>query len=612
MGTQANYLHRPSYGAQGSTEYELFDTGLVNADAELKNCYDFRTATILTATSFSGTNAYAATSTAITFSGIDVKTTTVTATTVSATVFSGGSVAGLPGLLADDQHILDAEVLTALPFIDSRSYTTLELANTAAYNAGKLLIISQNYTLTANTTLTAAVKVIKGGSFTKASTYILTINGPFEAGLYQVFSGFSAGNVTFGAGSVKEVYPEWWATNTIPGTTDMITALQSAENSLGSRGGIISLSATDYYISSGWKVGTGAWGNAIIVQGSGPVTTTIKGNLTSALIQSPNTGAANYRCTFKNFGIDNSNKTNAGGIGIDLTYQYLTKVTNVRFVNIETAIYIAGPAAYYNEIYGVEIHQCTTGIYLTGTRANENKILFGRMDYVTTGINVDKAFNVDIIGVAIEAATTGIILNDSEAKVIGCLFDTMTTGISITASGVNNILIGNTYTSCTTQVSNLGTNTQQFESTAAFRAIAGSSTLNGRIEKSARIQEFYVAGLSLDDATLALNITFASQTSKYVNHIVEAYVALGDTGGNVNYSSIVRYSVVSLNSLTITDMTHDLVGGVTETVSSTGTVMTITLTLPGGVVIDGYTVWVKIITMCDSGGRGLPTGITVN
>ena len=47
----------------------------------------------------------------------------------------------------------------------------------------------------------------------KAANCSLTINGPFEAGLYQVFSGFKAGEVTFADGSVKEVYPQWWGGN---------------------------------------------------------------------------------------------------------------------------------------------------------------------------------------------------------------------------------------------------------------------------------------------------------------------------------------------------------------------------------------------------------------
>lgn len=87
------------------------------------------------------------------------------------------------------------------------------------------IVISTAITVPSNILLKISNKesrIIKSGSAT------LTINGPFEAGLYQVFSGFSAGNVTFGSGSVKEAYIQWWQTNTIPKTTDMTLALQAA------------------------------------------------------------------------------------------------------------------------------------------------------------------------------------------------------------------------------------------------------------------------------------------------------------------------------------------------------------------------------------------------
>jgi len=129
-------------------------------------------------------------------------------------------------------RVWSSDLITKSPWVDVRAYATLALANTAAYDAGKTLLITKECILTANTTLTAAVVVIKGGSFTKASTYTLTINGPFEAGLYPVFSGFDAGDVTFGTGTVKEVYPEWWGANTIPGTTDMSVEILSALDSI--------------------------------------------------------------------------------------------------------------------------------------------------------------------------------------------------------------------------------------------------------------------------------------------------------------------------------------------------------------------------------------------
>jgi hypothetical protein len=110
--------------------------------------------------------------------------------------------------------------------INAASYSTLALANTAAYAAGKFLIISQNFTLPASTTLTAAIKVLPGGGFTKASTYTLTVNGPFEAGLYQVFTGFTAG-VTFG-GAVREIPVQWFGALGTGGASDDTVAFQSA------------------------------------------------------------------------------------------------------------------------------------------------------------------------------------------------------------------------------------------------------------------------------------------------------------------------------------------------------------------------------------------------
>ncbi len=82
----------------------------------------------------------------------------------------------------------------------------------------------QNWSTYTNIT----IKMPAGSYFTKSGTGSIAFGGPFEAGLYQVFSGFAAGDVTFGAGSIKEIPAEWFATNTTPGTTDMTLAIQAA------------------------------------------------------------------------------------------------------------------------------------------------------------------------------------------------------------------------------------------------------------------------------------------------------------------------------------------------------------------------------------------------
>jgi|GEM_PF-3165999 len=64
--------------------------------------------------------------------------------------------------------------------------------------------------------------------------YNLTINGSFQAGRYQVFSCTGTGQVLFGTqwnrGMIAEVYPEWWANNT---GQDMSAAFMAAINSTG-------------------------------------------------------------------------------------------------------------------------------------------------------------------------------------------------------------------------------------------------------------------------------------------------------------------------------------------------------------------------------------------
>lgn len=119
-------------------------------------------------------------------------------------------------------------------------YASLTAAVTAIGSTVVTLVVDDATTITANTTIpsTLSLVVIKMGAIAKTSTYTLTINGPFDAGLYQVFSGFSAGDVTFGA--VTEVYPTWWGAicngdigNTVADTNSIQLALSALEENGG-------------------------------------------------------------------------------------------------------------------------------------------------------------------------------------------------------------------------------------------------------------------------------------------------------------------------------------------------------------------------------------------
>uniref|UniRef100_A0A6H1Z7M4 Putative pectate lyase n=1 Tax=viral metagenome TaxID=1070528 RepID=A0A6H1Z7M4_9ZZZZ len=98
---------------------------------------------------------------------------------------------------------------------------------------------------------TLSVEIQKGAIITVPTTKTLTINGPFSSGLYQVFdcTGTPAGVVVFGAGSVKEIYPQWWGGS----DTQQIQAAIVAACTLTIPGTV--------YISEGtWQVGAGDGG----------------------------------------------------------------------------------------------------------------------------------------------------------------------------------------------------------------------------------------------------------------------------------------------------------------------------------------------------------------
>jgi|GEM_PF-4347601 hypothetical protein len=108
------------------------------------------------------------------------------------------------------------------------SAATLDIADNAAAAVGKELRITYAYTIDDNVTLTAPkISINPNIPFAIATTKTLTINGTLDAGLYQIFSCTGTGKVVFGAGAVKEVYPEWWGA-VGDGSTDDYTPCQAA------------------------------------------------------------------------------------------------------------------------------------------------------------------------------------------------------------------------------------------------------------------------------------------------------------------------------------------------------------------------------------------------
>jgi hypothetical protein len=126
---------------------------------------------------------------------------------------------------------------------------SLSEALNAADSVSKTILITTPQTLYGNVTIPASITLkIENGGSVNHGVYSLTIKGPFSCGLQKCFSG--AGTVTFGSGSVREVYPEWWGAKG-DGTTDDTQAIQAAiDSTRSSRQNPVRLNSGTYLFSS--------------------------------------------------------------------------------------------------------------------------------------------------------------------------------------------------------------------------------------------------------------------------------------------------------------------------------------------------------------------------
>lgn len=109
------------------------------------------------------------------------------------------------------------------PWIDAASYASLTAAVAAIGSTETNLLINTAMTLTGNTTIPATLRLdLQPGGSISQGAYTLTINSPFSAGEFQVFTG--TGAVTFGNGSVEYVIPQWWGANTAANINKAINA----------------------------------------------------------------------------------------------------------------------------------------------------------------------------------------------------------------------------------------------------------------------------------------------------------------------------------------------------------------------------------------------------
>lgn len=198
------------------------------------------------------------------------------------------------------------------------------LANPIVIQPGGILDIDEDTTLSGS--------VIAGpNAFEIATGKTLTINGPFDAGLYQVFTWTGTGKMVFGAGAVDVKYTEWWGAkadgNAGTGTgTDSSAAFQAAVDS---REGIVQLLTGTYKTNFIIK-------SNISISGQGPVATKLFPATDDAVIKTL-LNVSTVRIKLSNFSVSGSfNKavfTSSDGIRLKTTTAS-TFVDNICIENV--------------------------------------------------------------------------------------------------------------------------------------------------------------------------------------------------------------------------------------------------------------------------------------
>lgn len=93
------------------------------------------------------------------------------------------------------------------------SFPSLAAAIAAIGSARKTLYITTIQAVAAKTTIPANISIIglMGGGFNIPAGVILTVAGPFDAGIYQIF--FGAGTVAFTGSLARWTYPQWYGSS---------------------------------------------------------------------------------------------------------------------------------------------------------------------------------------------------------------------------------------------------------------------------------------------------------------------------------------------------------------------------------------------------------------
>uniref|UniRef100_A0A6M3IPE9 Putative pectate lyase n=1 Tax=viral metagenome TaxID=1070528 RepID=A0A6M3IPE9_9ZZZZ len=387
----------------------------------------------------------------------------------------------------------------------------------------------------------------------------LTINGPFEAGLRQTFSG--AGVVRFGAGSVSRVYPQWWGV--LPDGTDDSTAAGLAKDAAVASGAALFFPPGTYTLS----LSLDADDDNLTIEGADQKNTIIdaKDNATDTISLA---SGCNY-VTIKNLSIANSGGTNDGthyGIySTNAAYAVLKDLTISGYnnnIHIEatntleiTRVYSSGAVFAAGETgHGLYVSHATagTGFFLTDSHfvgndktgvvlENLEQPNLDRVEALTNGeygIHIDGANNSSFMVSNCSADTNtsgGILIEDMHQGSMSNVWVSSSSGTTIWGLYLktvkNSTFTGISAYNCTGHGILLGT-TSTGNTFSAISVV--SNTLNGIYVDTGCYGNSFTGVTANGNAETGL--TFADTTAQTPNYLMNGYLS-GNTVAQITTQS---------------------------------------------------------------------------
>ncbi len=333
--------------------------------------------------------------------------------------------------------------------IDVDYYSSFAAAVTAIGSAETTLYVRSNETVSTAVTVPSTLHVVVegAGKFTKSGSGAITFNGPLDAPLKQIFSGFAAGDIT----GLKYVYPQWFGAK-FDDSTDDSTAWANA---------IAAISAGEVRFTAGGttRIGTGLTfpaGKVLHGEGMRASKMTYTGISGYALtFGSTSASALSYGTGARDFQL---NLSQNGGNGIRLAgtadaYLQNIYLEGIPNTNTSTGIWIDGAVAanLFSTLINININHTKFGLDLSSSGVGQttsvlalNAEVFCDLIAGSIGINVVSAngHGTRIIGGNLENCATGFKTNATGTSVVGLRFENNTTDLLLDTSARSNTFIG--------------------------------------------------------------------------------------------------------------------------------------------------------------------------